>query len=265
MPELPDVEVFRQYLESTSLHQDIDGVEVPGSTLVQGTSVSHLTDVLRGNRFVNARRHGKYLFGGLQDGQLLVLHFGMTGFLRYFRGEERSTGHERLIIHFSNGYHLVYDCQRKLGEVSLARDLQAFIDEKELGPDPLDPDFDLETFRNVMRGSRAAVKSALMDQKRLAGIGNIYSDEILFQAGIPPWIKANALTDWAWETLYTEMTQNVLPAAIEARADPSRFPDSFIIPHRHGDGTCPLCGGPLEKSRIGGRSAFYCPHDQQEP
>lgn len=263
MPELPDVEIFRQYLESTSLHQDMDDVEVPGPEVLQGISASRLNKILRGNRFQSARRHGKYLFGELKEGGWLVFHFGMTGFLAYFRDDERSTGHERLLIRFSNGYTLAYDCQRKLGEIGLAEDLQHFIREKGMGPDPLDSGFDLETFLDAMRGSRATVKSALMDQKRMAGIGNIYSDEILFQAGIRPGAKANDLTEGDWKTIYTEMTQNVLPAAIEARADPSRLPASFIIPRRHGNRTCPLCGEALETTKIGGRTTVFCPHDQQ--
>ncbi len=146
----------------------------------------------------------------------------------------------------------------------MADDMERFVAQKELGPDPLDPAFDLEAFRGALQGSRASVKSALMDQERIAGIGNVYSDEILFQAGIRPDVKAGDLSDADIEALYAETVRNVLPAAVEARADPARLPSSFVIPHRHGDGTCPLCGKPLERTRISGRTAFFCPRDQRE-
>ncbi|MGM0665013.1 MAG: Fpg/Nei family DNA glycosylase [Thermodesulfobacteriota bacterium] len=262
MPELPDVEIFRQYMESTSLQQEIRNVEVPGKDMLEGTSASRLKKVLRGRLFQNARRHGKYLFGGLDEEGWLVLHFGMTGFLSYFRDEKQSTSHKRLLIRFSNGYTLAYHCLRKLGKIALADDLNRFIEEKGLGPDPLGSSFDLETFSNTMSASRAAVKSTLMNQKLLAGIGNIYSDEILFQAGIRPGVKTRDLSDKDLESIYIEITQNVLPTAIEARADPSRLPASFIIPHRHGGGACPLCGTALRKTRIGGRTAYFCPQHQ---
>jgi formamidopyrimidine-DNA glycosylase len=101
-----------------------------------------------------------------------------------------------------------------------------------------------------------------MDQKRLAGIGNIYSDEILFQAGVRPDLKAGELSEEDLGRIYTEMVSNVLPAAIEAGARPDRLPSFFIIPHRRGDGVCPRCGGSLEKRRISGRTAWFCPRDQ---
>ncbi|MCF8062193.1 MAG: hypothetical protein K9M82_06735 [Deltaproteobacteria bacterium] len=263
MPELPDVETFRQYLESTSLHQEIARVDVPGPELLEGIPASRLKKTLQGSRFQDTRRHGKNLFGGLDTGPWLVLHFGMTGFLAYFKQEESGPSHARLLIRFSNGYTLAYDCRRKLGGIGLTDNPDRFVEDKGLGPDPLEEGFDLETFQNALKGSRATVKSVLMDQKRLAGIGNIYSDEILFQAGIRPDIKADALSPDDLKTIYDAMINKVLPAAIEAQARPERFPSSFIIPHRRGDGVCPKCGRSLEKSKISGRTSYFCTRDQR--
>lgn len=263
MPELPDVEVFRRYVESTSLHQEIDRVEVRSPELLEGIPASRLKSSLEGSLFSDTRRRGKHLFCGLENGRWLVLHFGMTGFLAYFKNEERRPSHARLLIRFSNGYALAYDCQRKLGKIALTEDPDRYARQEELGPDPLGEGFDLKAFRSAMEGSRATIKSALMDQKRMAGIGNIYSDEILFQAGIRPDSKADSLSDDDMKTIYEVMVERVLPAAIEARARPDRFPASFIIPHRHGDGTCPNCGKPLEKRKISGRTSFFCTRDQR--
>ena len=263
MPELPDVEMFRRYLESTSLHQEITRVDVPGHDLLEGVSASRLKKSLQGSRFADTRRHGKHLFAGLETGRWLVLHFGMTGFLAYFKNEDSRPSHTRLLIRFSNGYALAYDCQRKLGKIALTEDPDRYVRQEELGPDPLGEGFDLEAFRSAMAGSRATIKSALMDQKRMAGIGNIYSDEILFQAGIRPDSKADSLSDDDMKTVYEVMVESVLPAAIEAGARPDRFPSSFVIPHRRGDGTCPKCGKPLEKRKISGRTSYFCPRDQR--
>lgn len=264
MPELPDVEIFKRYLESTSLHQDIERVDISSPELLEGVSARRLQNTLRGNQLQSAHRHGKYLFAQLDQEGWLILHFGMTGFLSYFRNPEQRPSHVRLALRFSNGFTLAYDCQRKLGEIGLTQTVHQFVRERELGPDPLDAEFDLKAFRHAMAGTRAAVKSALMDQKRVAGIGNIYSDEILFQAGIQPAVKVRDLSGKDIESLYNQMTRTVLPAAIEAGADPERLPSSFVIPHRHDQGVCPRCGRPLEKRKIAGRTAYFCPHDQPE-
>lgn len=262
MPELPDVEVFKRYVESTSLHQDIQSVEVPGRGMLRGTSENRLVKSLKGNRFEAARRHGKYLF--IQSGKApwLVLHFGMSGFLKYGEKSGDEPDHVRLRISFSNGYKLLFDCQRKLGEIGLVEKVGDFIEEKGLGPDPLQPDFDLETFKEALGNTRGMIKSALMDQERLAGIGNIYSDEILFQAGIHPKTPADRLEEEDLERLFDKMVHRVLPKAVQAQADPERFPKDFLIPRRHGDGTCPRCGTQLDKIKVGGRTSYVCPSCQ---
>lgn len=106
------------------------------------------------------------------------------------------------------------------------------------------------------------MKSALMNQKYLAGIGNVYSDEILFQAGLHPGTSSRDLDEGDMKKLL-DQTGRVLEEAIEARADPGRMPASFIIPHRHGDGQCPGCGGALRKERIGGGPPSTVPNARE--
>jgi len=261
MPELPDVEIFKQYLESTALKKEIEKVEVPGRELLENVSVSAVKKALQGEHFSSARRHGKYLFIQAGKGRWLVLHFGMTGFLKYFKRDDIRPGHAKLLIHFTNGFQLALDNQRKFGKITLSEDPASFIEERELGPDALqvDPAY----FRKKFGTSRARLKPALMNQKYLAGIGNVYSDEILFQAGLHPGTSSRDLDEGDMKKLL-DQTGRVLEEAIEARADPGRMPASFIIPHRHGDGQCPGCGGALRKERIGGRTAFYCPQCQRK-
>jgi formamidopyrimidine-DNA glycosylase len=264
MPELPDVEVFKSYLDATALHRKIENVAVPGTEMLEHLSAADLETALKGHTFRSTRRHGKYLFVQLDTGRWLVLHFGMSGFLKYFKNDEKKTAHERLRLRFDNGYHLVYDCQRKLGLIALTDDVEDYIAHKDLGPDPWASQFDYEEFRSVLTSSKAAVKSALMNQKLMAGIGNIYSDEILFQAGVHPEVRANALDNNQLQALYREMMQTVLPKSVDARAQPEDFPSSFLIPRRNKGGRCPRCGAEIRHAKVSGRTAYFCPKCQKK-
>jgi len=263
MPELPDVEVFKGYLDATALHQEITDVAVRSRQVLGNVSSQKLTDHLEGRRFESTRRHGKYLFVHLDSGRWLVLHFGMTGFLKYFKAMDDEPAHARLLVNFANGYHLVYDSQRKLGEVDVTEDIQKFIEKKKLGPDALDPDLDFDAFSKAFFKSRAMVKSALMDQQLVAGIGNIYSDEILFQAGVHPRTKVARLGEEEKRTLFDAMKE-VLQVAIEHRVNSEEFPSNYLLPHRRKGEECPRCHGEIDTIKISGRTAYYCPRCQQQ-
>lgn len=268
MPELPDVEAMRQYLQATSLHQQIEAVELHSADVVLEDEARELKKELVGRSFASTRRHGKYMFVAL-DGEEneteehLVLHFGMTGGLKYFQGLEDEPEYDRLLFHFANGYHLAYQAMRKLGEIQVIDDVGDFTDEKGLGPDALDPDFDLAAFREAVEGRRAMAKSFLMDQQTIAGIGNVYSDEILFQTGVHPRTKINHLDSETLEDLFHAL-KDALQQAIEVQAQPDQLPESFIIPHRYEDGKCPRCGAALKRVKVSSRSAYFCPNRQQK-
>jgi formamidopyrimidine-DNA glycosylase len=259
MPELPDVETFRRYLDATSLHQEIEKVEGRSRQVLEGVSAQELEAGLEGRTFESTRRHGKYLLVELDDGNWLVLHFGMTGHLKYFKDTEKDPPYDRLLIAFANGYHLAYDAQRKLGEVALTEDVEEFIEEKGWGPDALS--FGLVAFKEALAGRRGMAKSTLMNQHIVAGIGNVYSDEILFQVGIHPRSKVNQLSEETLEELFQAM-KKVLQTAIDHQADPEQFPDDYITPHRHDDRECPRCGAEIKRVKVSGPSAYYCPHCQ---
>jgi formamidopyrimidine-DNA glycosylase len=261
MPELPDVEVFKQYVDATALHQEITEVTVRSREVLKGVSSQRLKDQLVSHCFESTRRHGKYLFVHVESGPWLVLHFGMTGFVKYFKDIENAPPHARLLVSFSNGYHLAYDSQRKLGEILLIDDANEFIRKKRLGPDALDPNFDFDVFRRTLKKGRAMIKSALMNQQRVAGIGNIYSDEILFQARIHPKKKLSHLGEEDHRKIFRAMKE-VLEVAIERRTNPEEFPDDYLIPHRHVGERCPNCPGTIEKVKISGRTAYFCPRCQ---
>jgi len=184
MPELPDLEVARRYVNATSLHQRIRSVEVRSEKILGEASASELGNALKGHSFDSTRRHGKNLFLGLNDGSWLYVHFGMTGRLKYFEDPAKDPPHDRFLVSFEDGYHLAFDDARMFGKVDLVEDPEEFIEDKKLGPDALA--LDAASFRERLERRRGGVKAALMNQQVVAGIGNIYSDEILFQVRLHP-------------------------------------------------------------------------------
>jgi formamidopyrimidine-DNA glycosylase len=262
MPELPDVEVFRQYMNSTALHQKIANVAVKDESLLGEASSRLLQMRLKGREFESTLRHGKYLFAKTDHEEWLVLHFGMTGFLKYFKNSEEAPEHIRMQIDFKNDYHLAYDCQRKLGLIDLTEDYKEFIKQKELGIDPFREELDFTLFKEMMQGRRGSVKSSLMNQQLMAGVGNVYSDEILFHAKIHPESTVKGLSEEQLKTIFMKMKE-VLETAIDKNVEPGEFPESFLLTHRGPGEKCPLCGGKIEKSTVSGRSSYYCPDHQK--
>lgn len=260
MPELPDVEVFKQYLDATALHQSVKRIEVRDTRILGDTSLRSLGRKLKGRSFESSRRHGKYLFC-LLDGGALVLHFGMSGFLTYFKGEEDrgEADYNQMLLYFDNEYRLAYNSRRKLGLVDWTDDPDRFIVQHDLGPDCLG--LDLEGFSSLLAEGRGALKPFLMNQSRISGLGNVYTDEILFQSGLHPKTAASSLNAKQQRRLYRQM-RKVLAKAIECRANPERFPRSYLTPHRQGDGKCPRCGKPLRTAKVSGRTAYFCPRRQ---
>lgn len=264
MPELPDVETFRRYLNRTALHKKISDVEISRARILKGISQKKLKKELSGRSMESTDRHGKWMFANLDDGRILVLHFGMTGFLKYFKNPEGDTEHDRMLLSFKNGYHLAYDSQRLLGEVRLIDDAGKFVSDHDLGPDALDGISDFGTFREILENTRGMAKSALMNQGNVAGIGNVYSDEILFQARIHPKAEISKLDESSMKKLYRAM-KRVLKKAIEKKVDPDDFPTSWLIPYRNEGKKCPgKCKGEVKKISVSGRNGYYCPGCQKK-
>jgi formamidopyrimidine-DNA glycosylase len=270
MPELPEVETFKRYLDATSLHQRIIGVDVRSAYVLKAVSAREFARRLKGRRFESSRRHGKHLFARADRDFWLRLHFGMTGSLRYFKHEqdaptpasaEASAGkHARVLFIFENDYGLAFEDQRKFGEVGLVADVDEYLRKRGLGPDALE--VDLAEFKRILAKHRGAMKSILLNQKLIAGIGNIYADEILFRARIHPATQTSALKEKAVAKLF-RATRYILEKAIEAKADADRMPKSWLLPYRGRAGKCPRCGRELKSATIGGRTAWFCGHCQQ--
>jgi formamidopyrimidine-DNA glycosylase len=261
VPELPDVEVYRRRLASSGLRRRIDRVRVGDSTVVRDVSRQRLARALKGRELVRSSRHGKHLFADTADGgATLVLHFGMTGLLEVDDRREPGDPHERFALDFEDGGTLTLVDQRRLGFVTVVDDVAAYTREHDLGPDAMT--LEQRDLRRLLRGFRGGVKALLMDQSLVAGIGNIYSDEILFQARIDPRRPAASLDEAAVRRLHRQM-QRVLRVAADRGADPERVPQGWLLRHREDGAPCPRGDGEIHKVRLGGRGAFHCPSCQR--
>jgi len=262
MPELPDVETFKRYLDRTALGQRVQGVTVHDTGIVRGVSARALGKEAEGRRLAESLRHGKHLFVSLEGGPWLVFHFGMTGYLIYFRDEKPQQKYNRVVFALENGFRLAFNCRRKLGFVGLTPSPRQFVQENELGPDALAPGE--KQFLELLNSAKGAVKSFVMNQQVIAGVGNVYSDEILFQARIHPQTAVRSLDEAAAKRLYRNL-RKVLEKAIERKADPEKLPRSYLTRRRGQDAKCPRCGAEIATIKASGRTAYFCPKEQPPP
>ncbi len=259
MPELPDVEHFRRVLASSALGRTVAKTEVRRKEILEDVSPAHLGKALKGNRFEAADRHGKHLFLRLADGGWLLLHFGMTGYPRVYEDPGEEPDHARFVAHFEDGGFLAVSMQRLLGRIRLVEEKEAYLEELGLGPDAAS--VDLPAFREILKRTGGTLKGFLLNQGRIAGVGNIYGDEILFQARMHPKASPRDLDADEARDLHRAL-KRVLRKAADIGADPDRMPRSWVIPSREEGGTCPRCGGPLERISVSGRNGFWCPRCQ---
>lgn len=263
MPELPEVASFRRFFDRHFLQRRIASAQARNPKIVRGVSARELEEALPGRSFPGSRQHGKYFFAQVENSPWVVMHFGMNGYLESFENPEEEPLYTRLLIEFEDGGFFAYVNQRMLGWVGLAADPDELIAEKGLGPDALSGNIRLEEFREKFAGRRGDIKPALMDQSIIAGIGNIYSDEILFQARIHPRKKVHDLGPQQIELIF-EKSKSVLRTAVDRNADTSAFPENFLLRDRRKGALCPVCGNKLRTAKVSGRTAYFCPRCQSE-
>ncbi|MBY9014158.1 MAG: DNA-formamidopyrimidine glycosylase [Candidatus Lokiarchaeota archaeon] len=258
MPELPEVETFKRYLDKTSLKLLINKVQILDERILK-TEENDLNKLLKGRKFESTIRHGKYLLVYLKPGYL-ILHFGMSGDLEYYDSKEEPPKFSKVIFHFNNGYNLAYISIRMFGKVSIANSIEEFIEYKKLGPDAYK--MSLEEFQEAVQRRKAIAKNALLNQSFIAGVGNIYSDEILFRTRIHPKTNINTLSEGKVKELYRNI-KDVLEFGIKKKGDLSTYPNEFLIPHRKKEEKCPTCNSDITRFEISGRHGFFCPSCQK--
>lgn len=261
MPELPDVEVFRRRVARNALHRPIERVTVSDDLVVRGIGSQTLRRRLRGTTLTGTRRHGKHLFVETDADVHLLLHFGMTGYVDPLGPDDPEPRHQRVLFGFRDGGRLAFVDQRRLGTVGLVDDVDAFVEEHELGPDALS--LDRTTLRRLLADWRGALAGLLMSQEAIAGVGNIYKDEILFQARLAPRRRADELSPAETTRLHRQLGR-VLDRAIQADALPERMPRGWLLRSREEGAACPRGRGVVRRYRAGGRTGYWCPTCQDQ-
>jgi len=260
VPELPDVEGFRRLLESHVVGKDVTAVEVFDPGVVRGRSVQDFVQRLEGHRFAEPDRHGKWLLAPT-DGPTLLFHFGMTGSLVWNSPECERLRFDRVVICVESG-RLVFRDQRKLRGLWLADDesgVRATIGEQ--GPDALG--LSARMLEERLAHRRGALKSVLMDQRVISGLGNMLSDEALWRAKLHPTCRFSDLGPSERRELGTSL-QRVLRASVRLGAIPRKA--TWLASQRsRPDPHCPRCRNRLEISRVGGRTSYWCPACQPAP
>jgi formamidopyrimidine-DNA glycosylase len=274
MPELPEVETIRRQLAPHLEGRTILNVEILDWRWTRPDDPRTVEDGLRGAVVERVGRAGKYLLWELSDDRHLLIHLRMTGSLLFDPDAEPL--HTRVRFELDEGHRLIYVDPRRFGTGHLllgAQARDAYLAER-LGIEPFTPAFTLENLRSAARGRSAPVKAFLLDQRRVAGVGNIYADEALFRAKIHPLRPAGRLTG-AQLTALRDAVEDALQAGIDAKGasiddfrhvDGARgsFQDRFMVHRREGE-PCPVCGRPVRKIVVGGRGTYLCEHCQPRP
>ncbi|HHV63815.1 MAG TPA: bifunctional DNA-formamidopyrimidine glycosylase/DNA-(apurinic or apyrimidinic site) lyase [Peptococcaceae bacterium] len=273
MPELPEVESIRLTLAKNTLGKKILDAEVfwpPAAVSLPGMEFGELVKD-RTIDFIN--RRGKYLLINLSGDITLIVHFRMTGRLIYYLGKQPVDKHTHVVLHLDEG-ELHYSDIRKFGRMQLVPTKKAseisFL--AKLGPEPLDEAFAFDKLGQQLAGKKCTIKAALLDQRVIAGLGNIYADEALFRAGIYPGRKTDSLKV-SEIILLCNSIQDVLNEGIKAKGTSFRdyrdaegnkgmFQEKLMVYGRAGQ-ECKGCGGILAKEKIAGRTTVYCPNCQK--
>jgi formamidopyrimidine-DNA glycosylase len=270
MPELPEVETIVQGLREPLVGRQFTGVRVGWGNLIARPPAEEFERGLVGQRILDVKRRGKYLVFVLSGGGSLIFHLRMTGRLLIKNSDDELDRHDHLIFELDDGRELRFNNVRKLGRVYLVDDEDKVVGK--LGPEPLADDFTPADFAALFSGRRGMIKPLLLNQRFIAGIGNIYADEALFAARIHPERRADTLTAEETERLYHAIRQ-VLRQGIENRGTTlSAYRDAegregrnqeYLRVFRHTDQPCPRCGTPIERTVVGGRGTYFCPRCQK--
>jgi formamidopyrimidine-DNA glycosylase len=286
MPELPEVETIRGQLAPLVEGRRLERMEILDTRWSRPLAPEELAGALEGRRIERLDRRGKYLVWSFEDDVYLVQHLRMTGAVLCLPAEERSAPdppHTRVRLQLGprarsggEGVRLVIADARRFGTGELLHGreaLEAFFAAR-LGLEPLQEGFTAEHLASIARGRTAPIKAFLLDQRRVAGVGNIYADEALFRAGVHPLRPAGRLSRRQYAVLREAVIEALL-AGIDARGatiDDFRdvdgvsgsFQDQFLV-HRRAGEPCPRCGSEIVKMVVGGRGTYVCESCQPRP
>ena len=273
MPELPEVETLRSRLDPVLAGRKIERAEILDPRLVNPLEPPSVARRIEGERIMAVERRGKYVVVRFESGAVLLIHLRMTGTLIHTNeGAAGSDPHRRAVVNLDDGSDVVYRDVRRFGtwRVLEPDDVEPYLSAR-LGREPLDAAFTARRLAERLQGRRTSVKAALLDQRTLAGMGNIYVDEALWRARIHPLRPAGGLDLDEVRRLHRGI-RAALTTGIRrqgATLRDYRMPDGSVGAMQHEfkvygrDGEpCERCGAPIEKTRAGGRGTWYCPRCQ---
>jgi formamidopyrimidine-DNA glycosylase len=267
MPELPEVETIRGQLAPRLQGRVLARVEILDPRLTRPNDLFEVVEELEGDRVSAVERRGKYLVLRLESGLALLVHLRMTGGFAF-----EPASHERALLELDDGTRVTYRDVRRFGTWLVLEDaeLDPYLAAKN-GPEPLGPRFTAEWLASRLETRRAPLKGVLLDQRVVAGLGNIYADEALWRARLSPLRPANSLSGGEVRRL-----QRAIRAALRVGIDrqgstlrdyatpegsSGSMQDEFRVYGRERE-PCPRCGAPIAKARVGGRGTWYCPRCQ---
>jgi formamidopyrimidine-DNA glycosylase len=278
MPELPEVESVRRRLAPVLEGRRLEQVEIGDARLTRPFDPGEVARELEGERVVAVDRRGKYLIVRFESGRALLVHLRMTGSFRLRSAAEDALpedAYRRAVVRLDDGSDAAYRDVRRFGTWLLLEpgELDPYL-ETRVGPEPLDPAFTAKMLASRLANRRAPVKAAILDQRTLAGVGNIYADEALWRARIHPLRAAGSLEQSEIRKL-RQAIRDVLELGIERQGSTLRdyaLPDGeaggmqheFKVYGRLGE-PCVRCGTPIERIVVGGRGTWYCPRCQVSP
>lgn len=271
MPELPEVETIVRGLKRTVLGKKIRGIKIVPSRVLQNKP-GYFKQNLIGLKIIGVERRGKNIILQLSSGNLLLIHLGMTGNLIYLKKPAPLKKHDHLNIEFSDKSQLRYNDPRKFGKFKLVKSsrIENIKDLKNLGPEPLE--LSKADFVRLVQRRKGRIKSTLLNQKFIAGIGNIYADEVLFEAKIHPEEKPCNLSSNRLKKLH-QAIQKILKKAIKSGG--SSIDNYLDIEGRQGlfqlqhkvygkkGESCPRCGIKIKRIVLNQRSSYFCPKCQK--
>ena len=272
MPELPEVETVRRGLEKLILGKKISNIDIRYPKMIK-TDLHEFQKEMPGQVIQTMGRRGKYLLFYLYD-KVLISHLRMEGKYFYYPDQVPERKHAHVLIHFEDGGTLVYEDVRKFGTMELLAPklLEAYFVTKKLGPEPTEQDFDLARLKLALKKSKKPIKSHLLDQTLVAGLGNIYVDEVLWRAKIHPFRSSNSLSSQEARKVHDE-TIKVLGQAVEKggstiRTYTNAFGEDGTMQEFHqvydkAGQACSRCGTIIEKIQLGGRGTHFCPKCQR--
>jgi formamidopyrimidine-DNA glycosylase len=271
LPELPEVETIRSRLAPELAGRRMERVEVFDARLTRPEPPELVALALEGERIADVRRRGKYLVVAFESGRHLLVHLRMTGsFLHPAPGERGGDPHVRAVVRLDDGSHVAYRDVRRFGTWDLLEpgELDAYFEARRLGVEPLSRALTPAYLGRALAGRKAPVKAALLDQRAVAGVGNIYADEALWYAAIHPLAPAGDLDEEQVAAL-REGVRKALRLGIRrqgatlrdyrgADGRRGRMQHEFRVYGREGE-PCERCGAPIAKTRVAGRGTWYCP------